>query len=150
MPNVLGRWRDPPPSTRSPGRTRRSNSHRSHFARGWLGTRPKRFALAGGPGATLGWCKERRPEPALAGGKTSTKNTSALFRDLSFQIRAIERNFNRSPEPLRKEHRVRRRPASSKIAHLLSTRFCHAHRGTAWRRRVVRIAVEFELRADVW
>jgi hypothetical protein len=54
-----------------------------HCDPGWPGSRPKHFARVGDPGAVLEWCKERRPEPALAGGKTSTKNMKAFLRDLS-------------------------------------------------------------------
>src|SRR5437870_3600629 len=80
----------------------------------------------------------------------------AMMFVISSKSEVIGRNFKpvaratRESLPAHLEHRARRRTASSKIADSLSNRFCHSHRGTAWRRRVPGIAAGFALRADVW
>jgi hypothetical protein len=94
-----GRWHDFRPPTTQSNRKRRLNANRRHRDPDSSGNRPKHFALAGGPGATLGWCRERCREPALAGGKTSTKNTNAFLRDLSL-FKSVHAQHELAPCPM--------------------------------------------------
>src|SRR5205809_292023 len=74
-----------------------------------------------------------------------SSTSEAIGRNFNPVARATTESLPTHPEP-----HAQHRPASSKIADSLSNRFCHSHRGTAWRRRVPGIGAEFERSAAVW